>query len=1078
MNSISSTKISFYFRSDASVKNAILKIKNLLISINNNSINSPTIESMKHDKENKGIILTLYNPKLELTFYKKEINILNKSPSGESQGKNDFILSLKSMEEDLYKSFTEIRINNSSSSLNKRKNSQDIKEVIDIKGYSKTDVFLSLSYDDGEPVIIQPSLDSYIEGSIRNIKETGASPIPKETIKSDEKIVESIPIIKFDEKIVETKPVRSPAKSKKVVKDSGPVLHSEPGLLNVEAKPTIRRGKKNIESKTPLAGMFLGAGYKFNKISLPTFSNMLNYFPNLGFASFSKQIVVTTSDLLLRGILFIYFTFWTVAIFISGINFLVILTQWLPFIHNVNVNLLSLGSIFDTLVNSFKYINTDVLTPGAESLRNNLQLPISDNEIKVGTVTEFVKDVMSNTVVTLSDNMSTSIDTPRENSSIVNKPDTLIINEDETKEEDNNGYFNIIQKVFYVAIAFVAIDLVTGFPSNITFNDPEIISYLGDFVGGIVSMGLVGISTILQIIFGDSDNDKDNSKRSDKSVRFFSHDRPEKEVKMTLEYKDSENNSVKMIKDKITKAIQFNNSHHFNGSESSTGSNIRADTILGFNNSGPSGLNSMSSKGQELLGDISNLGQNVLNKGDKLIKDISHSSERLVNNTSNTGQNIMTSISNNGTQLISSMSNISNPLTSSGEGSSNSRLSWGKSYTNLGLNNEKLISPWGASFSDPRKETIDDGLLDSTIRLFKRQGDRTFARYPNSGPLETHLTDSDIPIIQINDRRLDLTDPNVYNPSPLTTIDEEPVFEERNSKRRSDPQSIHSTEEIFIINNVIDNQDYNNYDDSLNSRIKSLEEDIINSTTNINSETKDQIKSLIHYYTDEVRTLYEIVDKKDYQIHERDTHIQMDQDVLKFQEKEIKVLKTHELEQEHLIKDQEKNLIQSHIALTSQEEVIFDQSKTIENQLKMIEIQDNKIGELRKAINQCETALVSLAGSIENTNGESLLNENDRKEFIRSLITGNSTEEIKPRFEELRNRSVRFNPDVSILEESIPLQPINKGKEVATLYNGFKDNSISQAPYPSINSNNSESSSVSTFVSRLPIRSSSLKRTT
>lgn len=159
MNSKSSTKISFYFRSEASVKNAILKIKNLLISINNNTTNSPTIKSNDSNLEN-GIILTIYNPKLELILYKKEINLLNKAVPGisTSRGEDDLILSLHSMEEDLYKSFTEIRVNNLSASLNIKKSSPDIKEIVQTRGINKTDIFLDLSYDDGRPVILQPPI--------------------------------------------------------------------------------------------------------------------------------------------------------------------------------------------------------------------------------------------------------------------------------------------------------------------------------------------------------------------------------------------------------------------------------------------------------------------------------------------------------------------------------------------------------------------------------------------------------------------------------------------------------------------------------------------------------------------------------------------------------------------------------------------------------------------------------------------------------------------------------------------------------------------------------------------------------
>lgn len=133
----------------------------------------------------------------------------------------------------------------------------------------------------GDLLFYNPPLNSYIEESTPKIK-SNHTPLTGM----------ALPRV---EKDVETKRVRSVNTKEKSDKHS-----------NVETIPIIKYGQivpttweKFIKSKsyTSLATIILGPGKKFsisswiNKVTLPKFSNMFKYLPNLEFSSSIKEIL-------------------------------------------------------------------------------------------------------------------------------------------------------------------------------------------------------------------------------------------------------------------------------------------------------------------------------------------------------------------------------------------------------------------------------------------------------------------------------------------------------------------------------------------------------------------------------------------------------------------------------------------------------------------------------------------------------------------------------------------------------------------------------------------------------------------
>jgi len=595
---------------------------------------------------------------------------------------------------------------------------------------------------------------------------------------------------------------------------------------------------------------------------------------------------------------------------------------------------------------------------------------------------EVVKEVISNTVITLSENMSSDIEAPletvvTEKKAIVDT-EPLIKDEIETKDTE---VIKTIQKVFYVVMAFVAIDFFTGFPSNVTLNDPQIMSYLGDFVGGLVSIGFLTISSLLQMLFGNSDKDNspgpssstsDLSNNTERSGNNFGQD--------AIEYKNNSQSSlrespgIKFIMDKadsIGKGIESkashilgrgessnNNSNSFLSGGTSSGSS-KADLILGFMDSIPSLpstssisttggniINGISSTGGSIVNGISNTGGSIVNgistTGVNIAKDISNTGGIIIKDLSSTGGSIIKDISTTGGSIIKDLSSTGGSILKDVSDSLNTSINTG------------AHSPLST------KEDNSSSFLDKTKHFLSRDGDRTFTNEPNTGPLPTNLKDSMIPIITLNDS--------------TKSIEFDPILE-----------ACYTNNEVeYTVNN-------------LGEDIMQLSKTIENHSQSINLEDTKDIRGIIHQYVEQIRIQSEA-------LNERDLQIQMNEDVLLFQEKELKYHKQFEREQEITILRQTGQLKEKDLEISVQEETIKYQIETIERQRDVVEElndlrlqtseQKEVIEKQREAVQKSLVALQTLANNIKYDNGNSLLSKEDVKLLIESITSDETTTEV------------------------------------------------------------------------------------
>lgn len=693
-------------------------------------------------------------------------------------------------------------------------------------------------------------------------------------------------------------------------------------------------------------------------------------------------------------------------------------------------------------------------------------IPSPESLIGDSKAVDLAKDTISNTIITMSDNISSSLQddalvaSDASNSSKeVAREKALINNENENK---NSIFMNIFYAVIYGTVGFIALDYVSRLPT-----DPEFLSNCGDFVGGLISIGFYSITSILQMLFGDSDKDNSTGSSSNKPESLNYKGRSDNSNNQaTIEYNKDPQPSILdkakglFIKDKPesnNKSSELRNifvlgSNPERGESSNSKSNdSRANAILGLGDSLPSlnlpkmpslntpyipslpdlpsmpnlptisnpvshlaaGFNGIISSGEDSRNALSKSGgkmlKNLTNTGGDLLNGVSNTGGAILNGVSNTGGVILNGVSNTGEVLLHGVSNtgttVINGVSNTGEalvkGVSNTGGAFVNGVSNTGNNilngisdtfntnhskipvPSRLVSPWGASYTDPSIKFNEDenSLLESTKKFFKRQGDNTFTEIaPNAGPLPTNLRESMIPIITLNNSN--------------QHIELEPYLDESETEG--------GTEVIYIINNVTPSL----LDESFpasgrkasgteGDEITQLERTITDHSEYINLEDRKDVKSIIQNYGEQIRLLTEGLDQ-------RDLIIQRTEDVLLFQEKEIISLVQLERQQECTIIVQSGELEEKQVEMDIQDETIQSQLETIKQQRSAIEIQ-------REAVQKSMFALTTLTNNIQFDNGKSLLTKEDVKLLVESVTDTadiNTTEIIKPRFEEISSRTL------------------------------------------------------------------------
>lgn len=672
--------------------------------------------------------------------------------------------------------------------------------------------------------------------------------------------------------------------------------------------------------------------------------------------------------------------------------------------------------------------------PKAVALVKDTIISISENISSGGALQE---DALA------SDENNLSKEVVREN---VENDEALINNE---KENKNSIFMNIIYAVIYGTVALVTLDYVSRLPT-----DPEFYSNCSDFVGGIVSIGLYSITSILQMLFGEPNNDNSKgSSGSNTSESLNNKGRSDNSNNMqTIEYKKDPQPSI-LDKAKtlfIGDKPQSNNnssepkyifkigSDPERGESSNSKSNdSRANNILGFGNSlkMPSLNTPYISSLPDLpsmpkLPTISNPLNGIINTGDDIISGASKSGEKalksitkagvaVLNGTSNTGEALLYGASNTGDTLLKGVSNTGDALL---HGITNTGTSVIKGVSNTGEALLKGVSNSGEALAKGVSNTgnnIGNGISD----IFNTNQSKIPVPSRLISPWGAEYRDPSIKSNEDGNSLLDSTKKffkrqgdNTFteiapNTGPLPTNVREsmiPMITLNNSNQHielepyveeSDTEG--GTEIIYIINNVTpgfqdapeSNQSIGFEGDEITPM--ELERTIMDHSEYINEENRKDQRSIIHNYGNQIRLLSEGLD-------ERDEIIKTTGDVLMFQEKEIVTLIQVERQQQSTIMGQTNELDDNLLELNTQNEIIQSQIETINQQESVIKIQ-------REAVHKSLIALNTLTNNIQYDNGQSLLTREDVKLLVESVTDTadmETTEIIKPRFEQISSRAL------------------------------------------------------------------------
>lgn len=359
MNTIFKKKFLFQFRGEDSVKNAIPKISQLLSNYNRDTSNTT----------NEKIILNISGSKQSgITFYKKPFDIYDKS--------DKFGKSLKVVEKQLAKSFTEIRKKDLASIMEVSKDKPDIVDVTLVTPIATTVVSINLTI--GEPDLPDVLVKNSKKISFKPLKiiaegDLPLAPVSLKTppVKRARKVIAvSTPSVEVDSNILKgitnlkeeitIKKVRAskviPKLSKLVVPPISPVnvlgrivggLPTEMINLNGVAQSNLLESA----SWTQLLSRYT-----------PIMDNFLLRLPNLFLRALSKE----PSNYIGMAILFmfyivIYVLYCIIGIitYIKGVPFLLSNIQDIP-LFNIFQDISFDSSIFDNMFNILKNINKSV----------------------------------------------------------------------------------------------------------------------------------------------------------------------------------------------------------------------------------------------------------------------------------------------------------------------------------------------------------------------------------------------------------------------------------------------------------------------------------------------------------------------------------------------------------------------------------------------------------------------------------------------------------------------------------------------------------------------------------------------
>lgn len=456
----------FYFRTEDSVEKAVTKIIQLLKDYNT----SRTINAH---------VLSISNPNLDITYFKSDLSFQE----------NEFITTLNLIEKELMTRFTDVRIDG-----------------------------LKIAKDNGTPI---------------NNSTTPSKGIPMTVV-----LITLSPIVLEE-------PSKSSPKIIKIIIPPIDIPKTDLPNLSIDTAKfdNMHISLPNISKYIPKFGSMFT--FSLGWPSIGTYLNDKSKY--LSLLMKGSLTGVNTSKIIgiiiAISILVPFLTFYIAVFSILGTTFtLITYTQGLPslleYLQNINISFPEINmSIFNIIPDFFKNINIsemnistpDVIldfikeiklafgrfTQGVESVITTIPDVIKEAESLIEeSVPEIAKEVISNTVNTMGDNMSSDVSiTPekdvKDNKDIIITPETLSTDENENK---NGVIRKILYTILYGGLGIVAFDLMTRV--TIPTIDPDIFSHFTDFVGGVASLGFFTVSTLLKIFFGNSDKDDSTNSTS------------------------------------------------------------------------------------------------------------------------------------------------------------------------------------------------------------------------------------------------------------------------------------------------------------------------------------------------------------------------------------------------------------------------------------------------------------------------------------------------------------------------------------------------------------------------------------
>lgn len=1061
-----STKYIFYFRGEDSVKNAINKISSYLWALNKEG----------EDKLDIDYLLNLDNPKLKVTYYKKELKLFDQT--------TNFVTNLHLVEEELQKTFTAIRIGDLASELEVSKNKRDLEDVTLRKGIPRTTVYLSIDSIPSKLAIsaggVTLAVEAPIKSKIKRVRKVIIPPIKEDTniLKGISNLAidllpkEDLPVITLKKDSKSIKTIRKPRTKKSntplsvEVKINSPHLPLRKALWSSFTKignlgKGVNTGMSNFVEKIGETGsdksrrnirkLFSNIFTPLNNISSEIF-NLFHIIPNfssnvLGFLLIVFYIIMYV---IIIGITLIYS-----LLNIKGLPFL------LDYLHSINFdlnyipNLLNITidwSIFDNISKIIKSLESDA--PISEIVPEI----IKQTESLIGnSLPESFKEAITNSFVSISEaegRTSSQANSLKSSDVTTSLDEEIQINEDKPKDKDESSIFmSLLYTIVYGTVGLVAIDMISRIP-----HDPEFYSSLGDFASGIVSIGILSVTSLLQMIFGTNDNNNNNNSgsNSNKPDSFFNkwrsdsndtlaieskkdgqqskllrfkegiasalrgdeirEDKLNKNGKICIEYKtEPEPLKYLQITENIKSALRGDEPNTTNKKVKFSVNDSRADDILGLSNylpSFPLNGSSSSSNNNTILGGVSNTATNLYN-------DVSNTGRNIVNGVTNTGENLVNVAQEKGKNVIYGASNITKniatavadpfipttsytPKTSYKEAQGSTLFSNPFSSNDNFISNDSVkeavkthISPWGAEYKDPQRSELRDrmkednstSVLNSAKKLFLRRGDENLSTNP-TGPLRTNLTDSMIPIVDMH-KSGDGTIEQNSNVPILALNDEpmqlgshlDPIYETlvlSDNTQSNNPRDSQNGV-IYIYNNIITQPVQEQ--EVITAKVP-LDRTIENQSHFMDGLSPKEAMDIIHSYGEQILDLTNAINMKE--------------DLLLFQEKELKSQHDFQRSQENTIYGQDK--------------VIVEQSRELDSQHDTLNIQREAIEKQALALQKARAALKTLTNSINFNNENSLLTRGDVDQMVNGISNEVVSKEIIPnRFEALRNNAINTN---------------------------------------------------------------------